>query len=358
MISSFKLKLLFFFIIIISIFLNLQNIPTRFGYGWDQRRDAQVIADMVDNHKFTLIGPRVVNDDAFFLGPMHYYLLIPFYLGLHDTQLAEIYLACLVSIITCIGFMFVGYKLFNTKVAFFSGLIFALTPATVSWNPMYIPIVSLLSFWSGYKIINKNYKFIVLSSLLFAIGLQSHFTAIFLFIYLIIAILLSNPKDQLRSVMKYLLYGIIIVVVSFLPLVIFDIRHQFINSRSFLSFFFGHQGNLGLNSTPALRNYLRSFSFKYLSTGFGSTLLGITFLSILIMPQVKFKIFTLSWMIIPLIVFSFYHGHISEYYFMVADYVSYLLNIYFLTAIFSDFSLPLIKNLRKKVGYSIFSKTN
>ena len=62
------------------VFLRFYNLDKRVIFDWDQERDAWVIKQILSEKKLTLIGPRVLGPEGFFLGPFFTYLLAPFYL--------------------------------------------------------------------------------------------------------------------------------------------------------------------------------------------------------------------------------------------------------------------------------------
>jgi len=66
-------------ILVIFLFFRFYRINQRVQFDWDQERDAQVIKEILSGH-LTLLGPRVLGPDKFFLAPYFYYLLTPFYL--------------------------------------------------------------------------------------------------------------------------------------------------------------------------------------------------------------------------------------------------------------------------------------
>ena len=61
------------------IFLGV-TLPLRKNYifDWDQAADYEAV-EKIAGGKLTLIGPRVTSDKGFFLGPWHYYFLVPFF---------------------------------------------------------------------------------------------------------------------------------------------------------------------------------------------------------------------------------------------------------------------------------------
>lgn len=62
-------------IILVSIVFKGYRLAELMPFEWDQERDAQMMWQMLKDYKPTLIGPRAVGADGFFLGPWWYYFL-------------------------------------------------------------------------------------------------------------------------------------------------------------------------------------------------------------------------------------------------------------------------------------------
>ena len=75
-------NLLLVVVLVLFLFLRFWQIDNRIQFNWDQERDAWQIKEILAGN-FTLIGPRVLGADNFFLGPYFYYLLAPFYFFSH-----------------------------------------------------------------------------------------------------------------------------------------------------------------------------------------------------------------------------------------------------------------------------------
>ncbi len=66
-------------ILAISLFLRTFRTTEYLGFWYDQGRDALIIADLLENKKWFLIGPTT-GIEGIFLGPFYYYFIAPFYL--------------------------------------------------------------------------------------------------------------------------------------------------------------------------------------------------------------------------------------------------------------------------------------
>ena len=78
------------FIVLIGMYLRFYKIEYIQSFGWDQGRDAWLVRDII-NGKIVLNGPRT-GIGHFHLGPLWYYLLVPFYLLTNLDPVGAIYL--------------------------------------------------------------------------------------------------------------------------------------------------------------------------------------------------------------------------------------------------------------------------
>lgn len=309
---------LFILIISLGLFLRLHNLSNSIGFAWDQERDAFTIKQIIVDKKLTLIGPRVVNDNGFMLGPYFFYLLLPFYLITKLNPYAMILFVATYNFVFLSSSFFILKKIFSQKIAYVFIFIWSILPLaisidTISWNPLLVPFLFIFLF---YLLNTLNFSKIKTWLILgFYLGFSFHihvqliilsFTA---FVFLLIKF---SKKDFLKKII-FLFAGFIF---SFLPLLIFDLRHDFLNLNLFLNFF--------ENSTVA-KNYL---AFIPVLTNYFSSIFLIKsqFLSILFWLLLSLILFFLSkkshinktlfftWLFFP-IIFIFYGKRPSEYYF-------------------------------------------
>ena len=208
------------------MFFRLTNISGRVGFGWDQERDALSVAQIAGGD-IKLIGPRVLGDFGFFLPPYFFYILVPFYKILSGSPFALTYFLAFYDFV----FFAVSYallsKLFNNKVAIFFLMFWAVNPFALSmdsiaWNPILIPTLFVLFLYfstrSGW-----------LSGILAGFGVSSHFQFL-----LTIPAIITKKLDK-GFVIKFLVAFALCLV----PLLIFDIRNNFLNTKLFISFLTG-----------------------------------------------------------------------------------------------------------------------
>jgi len=299
----------------LALFLRLYNLPNSINFSWDQERDAFVVKQILIEKKPVLIGPRVVDDQGFMLGPYFFYILAPFYLITNLNPFATILFIAFYTLLFTISSFFILKKIFSQKIAhififIWSILPMAITIDTISWNPLLVPFLFIFLLYLLNVLDLKKIKNLIILGFYLGFSFNIHVQLIIL--TFISFIFLINKKNILKNI----LYTILGFLISFLPLLIFDLRHNFINLNLFLNFF---------GSTSSIKN---PFAFLPVWTNYVSalTIIKSNFLSILfwfIFALILFifskknkfnKLFFFTWLFFP-IIFIFYGKRPSEYYF-------------------------------------------
>src|SRR3990167_10834204 len=103
-----------------GLFLSFYRVSELYGYGFDQERDYFAVKAIVADHKFTLIGPRVVSSAGFFLGPFYYYLQVPFFLLLKGDPLYGAYFTAAVNLSVYLLIYVVLHRLTRSRLTAFA----------------------------------------------------------------------------------------------------------------------------------------------------------------------------------------------------------------------------------------------
>ena len=140
-----KEYLLLYAIIFVGSYLRLQGVLTNsFAFTYDVGRDMLALSNIVNLHKFPLIGATTGLPGVFY-GPWWYYMLTPFFILLSGNPQGIAFVMAIVGLlIVVLGFL-LGKKIGGV----FFGLLFAVILSTshymVSlsaqiWNPNIIPL--------------------------------------------------------------------------------------------------------------------------------------------------------------------------------------------------------------------------
>jgi hypothetical protein len=246
-------------IALIFVFFRSYNLSGRVGFGWDQERDA-VAATNILAGKLTLIGPRVQGPDGFFLPPYFFYMIAPFYALTAGSPMATTIFIIFWSFLFFVVSYSVLTKVFNKNMALFFLALWAVNPLSVSmdtiaWNPVVIPLLFILLIYLIHLYFkNHRIKYAVLAGLTFGLGASFHLQFLFIF-----PIFIPVIADILRSKrFKDLISFAAASLLPFLPIAIFDLRHNFLNISKVVQFI--KSGDMGINRVMTVWGNIYSFA--------------------------------------------------------------------------------------------------
>lgn len=243
---SFRIKsILPIIVILLAVFLRFYAFGEFVTFLGDQGRDAIIIKRIVTLEHFPAIGaPSSLGQ--IFLGPFYYYLIAPFLLLFNFNPVGLAFGVSLLSIIGITASFFIIKKEIDYLTAL-TFLVFASFSAVnvqfsrFSWNPNLLPIFSFLTICFFYKTLTKKSKlFAILFGAFLSFSVQLHHLALLLILPITLIYLFQklNIKNKL-AIQQY--SNIAISIISFfffsLPLFIFDLRHNFLNTRNLFNFF-------------------------------------------------------------------------------------------------------------------------
>ena len=238
-----NLPLFIFFVFCLFIFFRFTNLHLRIPFAWDQEQFSNQVKEIISDHKFTLLGPRVTNDRGFFLAPYFSYLLVPFYLLFNLDPNALILFIITVNFVFFTTTTFVLSRIFNMRYAMIFLLLWSINPLlikydTTPWWPVLIPIGVVIIWYLLFSIYKKPHNMFSWVLLGATVGFFSnmHFQFVFMAIYAGI-FLIIHFSNKIIEQWKYILIGFVSCASMFLPLLVFDLRHDFLNSKLFMTFF-------------------------------------------------------------------------------------------------------------------------
>jgi 4-amino-4-deoxy-L-arabinose transferase-like glycosyltransferase len=259
-------KLEFFLIIsvlLIGAYLRLYRISEYMTFLGDEGRDAIIVRRLLVNFDPILIGPGTSIGNMY-LGPLYYYLMAPALLFANFSPVGPSIMVAILSIATIWLVWFIAREWFPKEKskenglkslnigALFAALLYAIAPVVIvysrsSWNPNVMPFFALLAVYSIWKVWqDKKYNWLVITGISAAFILQSHYLGLLLLpvLGLFWALTwLNNKKTKSKDkifLKRTLLAGIIFAFLMS-PLLIFDIRHGWINFQAMETFFTDRQ---------------------------------------------------------------------------------------------------------------------
>jgi hypothetical protein len=359
-----RLKPLWPLIIIFAVFIFFRsyNLPSRVGFGWDQERDARAAATILSGHPI-LLGPRVQGPEGFYLPPYFFYLVSPFYAIGHGSPLVTTSFVMVWSALFFGVSYFVISKLFNKTAALVFLSLWAVNPLavsidTIAWNPVVIPLMAMLYIYAVFR------KTPFWAGLILGLGVSFHTQFLFMSLLLMPLVIEIIKQKKLLDLLK-MFAGF---AIPFLPILIFDLRHNFLNIK--LAFgFFGSLNNV--NRVIYVWDNFSSFIFGIPAV---RILSWTVYLGIALMFLIKGKLFRGMFLVwtLSLPLFYIFIKNPSEYYFnyllvSAVLVVAYTLNIKrlwgkialaILIVTFAYQSLPLLRdsklNLQQKINSVMF----
>lgn len=332
------------FIFIILLFLRFYDLETRSHFEWDQVNNAWAANDIIVNHEFPLLGFQAKGNSGIYIGPYYYYLItIVYFLAGLDPIAAGI-IAGITSIFTFFTLFYISNKLFSANVAFIAVFlntvsVFAINFDRVQGPVNFIPSIALIIFFSLYKIITSNPKFILLLALAFGFSLHIHITAI----YFPIIILLCLPFfPKTKEMLKYIFLSIPIFLLFIVPSVIAFLQNaghasDAINYGN--TYFHGlHLKRVMQLTNDALIQFEPYFNFSNAIKYVKFVLIPLFILTYLYKnisrDKLLFCYLALLYFTIPWLVLSSYSGEISDYYFSTNRFIALLVIAYLVSKTF------------------------
>jgi 4-amino-4-deoxy-L-arabinose transferase-like glycosyltransferase len=241
----------------IGAFLRLYRIADYMTFLGDEGRDVLVVKRMIVDHKFRLIGP-VTSIGNMYLGPLFYYLITPSMLVSGFSPVGPAVMVAVLGILTIALVWQLAREWFGSKAALVAAFLYSISPVVVeysrsSWNPNVMPFFALIlvyGIWQTWQ--KQKFIWLVFEAVALSFAVQSHYWALLLMLlggmfWLVAMINLFRTKTKIKVFLLFsLVSAIVFLLLTIFPLFLFDLRHGFINSKAFVSFFSNSHGVIDL----------------------------------------------------------------------------------------------------------------
>lgn len=215
-------------LIALGLFFRAYDVIGTADFGHDADLYSWIVKDIVVNGHLRLAGQET-SAPGIFIGPLFYYLLVPFYLLLNMDPVAAHIPITIFGILTVISYFFVFSKLFNTKVGFFVSFLYAVLISTAVWFDRRLAPstpTNLWTIWYFYTVVmlsRGNFKVLPILGILIGLIWHIHIALLPSLIALPFAFLVAKripDKSQIRNFL-------IVLFISSIPLIIFELKHNF-----------------------------------------------------------------------------------------------------------------------------------
>ncbi|MGB4966044.1 MAG: glycosyltransferase family 39 protein [Microgenomates group bacterium] len=238
-------NLFFTSLLLAGAFLRFYKLQEFTIFLSDQGRDALIVKDIVTLTHLPLIGAPTSIGQVF-LGPAYYYLIAPFLPLFNFNPVGLSYGVAVYSLLGAIACYAVIKREINIAVALlFSVLVLfssvQLELSRFSWNPNLLPISSFFALYFLYKLFNSpKVLYGALFGFFLGLSLQFHYLALLMgpAIAVFYGVFYVQNSGSLKKTLKATIVApTIALFISISPLILFDLRHNFINSSNFLKLF-------------------------------------------------------------------------------------------------------------------------
>lgn len=238
--SKYRFVLLIGLILVVGFSLRAYHFSPWLHFELDQARDARVVDDGLQGDFFDLplLGPKAAGT-FLRLPPTFYYLeyVSALIFGASPAGMATVVL--IFSVLSVLVFYWLVRRHFTEWLSLGLTLLFAVSPFFVlygrfAWNPNLLPFFVLLGLYGLLRSVDeqdsKREHFLVIGTLSFAVATHFHFLA-FLALPVIWGIFLVYKRPHFSW--KTWLLTILLVLGSYLPVVLNDIKSGGTNSAEF-----------------------------------------------------------------------------------------------------------------------------
>jgi len=224
----------------------------------DIARDFLLMEDIVVNKNLTLIGPRSGAIPGVFHGPLWLYLNLPSFLVGHGNPVVVGWFWIILSIASLLIIYYAGKKLFGYKTGLLSAILLSVTQVSAIkslFNPYGALILAPLFFYLFANYLKKEKVILLILSMLI-LGLIIQFQMAFGVPLLILSSLfLIYFLIRKRKLIHLLSLSILVIPLS--TYVVFDLRHNFLQSQSVINYLTGVESHgkidLGFWKTVSMR---------------------------------------------------------------------------------------------------------
>lgn len=332
--------LLFFLVTLFVVTKIPFLIDGTFAFQFDHGKDSLAILEMIVSRSPALIGPWTSIPGLFF-GPGWYYLLLPGYLLTSGDPASAV---ATMIILGAVQILFVRKYFGLTEAILVATVPTFFSIAQSAWNPFPMTFVSfvilaVLKQIEGDKILTSKRTFLLgLSS-----SLGFHFSTAFAIFYPLL-ILLSLLQKRVAFKIRHFLFFLASFFIGFIPQVIFEFRHNFIQTNSIISYlsdrtstsddfkklldiFIISLGEYRLASLPTIYGVSNQVSIIILFVSILGLILG--FVSILKMQKKLYlRLDIIMWLLLPII--GFWKLHFNFWYLLAAAPAALILSAQFL----------------------------
>ena len=234
LINTLKTHKILILILLIALFFRTYEVIDRFEFAHDGDLYSWIVKDIVVNGHPRLIG-QLTTAPGIYIGPFFYYMLIPFFILTKMDPIGAIIPITIVSIFTVFSYWWVFKKLFNPTVGLIGAFLYGVLLWVIQLDRRVVPSTptNLWVVWYFYTLINLvrgNFNVLWILAILIALVWHIHIALAPALFAAPIAILFSRKWPTKKQILVFFIF----LFIFSLPLIMFEAKHGFIQTQSFI----------------------------------------------------------------------------------------------------------------------------
>jgi 4-amino-4-deoxy-L-arabinose transferase-like glycosyltransferase len=239
-------------VVAMAAFLRIPGIDARGQFDADQGHDMATLVAFTRDGVIPLLGPRT-SVGEFHHGAVYYYLLAPAAaISGGDPVVVTTFIALLGIGAVALAWWLarsIGGRVTGPVAGLVAGTLLAVSPAAIEestfiWNPNpigFFAILSIAAAWKGWTSGHARWWAVAIGSA--GVVTQLHVLGIVFLIAVLGIGLLENRRDH--GIASGLLAGLGIVVLLFVPLLVYELQNGFAETRAVVAYLTSDTGALG-----------------------------------------------------------------------------------------------------------------
>lgn len=234
------------FLFILSFFLRFYNYQNRWGLALDQAHSALIARYALEAGKIPLVGPFSSAGPMQTGGEWYYFVMAGTIFNQSKVITPWIFLTLTyVAFVLLIALL--GKELINKKFGILLGILAAVSTAQIAQgvnltNQSPLGLFSLFAIWATVKYLKtKNLRYLFLLGFNVSFAISLHFQGIALVALVLATVVIGRIK--IKGILAILL-GLFIPMI---PLLLFDIKNDFVNLKNIIQYYLHDQYKVSLD---------------------------------------------------------------------------------------------------------------
>lgn len=257
MVKFLKNNWILILIISLGFFFRTYQIVERFEFAHDGDLYSWIIKDMVVDGHFRLIG-QLTTAPGVFIGPLFYYLLTPFFILFNMDPVGSLIPITVLGMLSIISYYFVFSRLFSKQTGLIAAFLHTTLFSPVVFDRAVVPSTPthIWMIWYFYVVLNLvrgNFKVLPILGILIGLIWHIHVALLPPLLAIPAAIILARKIPPKVEIIKF----IAALLIFSLPLIIFELKHNFSQTLSLAGNLLSDQGgSKGLEKLNLILVYL------------------------------------------------------------------------------------------------------